>query len=76
MVTTTNDALKMVGQYHLVASARDGNEEIPVPARDLLTIINCFWDAQKSQSVQDAKIDRAVETLLSAQVHGSRASVN
>lgn len=57
--------LAIVGRLHLAATARAG-EEVTVPADDLLTVINCFWDAQKKECVQDTRIDTAVDVLLAA----------
>jgi hypothetical protein len=57
--------LAIVGRLHLAASARAGGL-VEVPADELLQVINSFWDAQKKESQQDTRIDRAVDLLLAA----------
>ena len=63
---------RTVGRLQMAAKARGGDELVPVTARELLSIINSFWAAQKQTTVQDAKIDRVVDLLLSAHVRRGR----
>ena len=58
--------LATVSRLHLKASALEADEIVEVPAGELIDIINCFWKAQQKTSVQDTRIDRAVDFLLAA----------